>query len=352
MKVLAVAELIWPTDSSGGSLATHLHLKRLVQEGAEVTVVGPAAPPGARLIKTELPTARPALWLWIAKRRRWLYRLAEEHDVVYIPRYAYPMVDVAHAAGAPAVVHMHGYPTYKSLGIPGDWKLEKGAAVLYAAVAHGPVENAVDRWLRRADAVICVSKTHCRRLAQYRPVYVPNPPPDDLPPPQPPRRYFVYLGGDRRHKCPHLARAAARAAGRPLVEPRGAPRPATLRLVAGAWALLFPSCWEEPMPYAVYEALLMGVPVVALPIGGQAELISQTPSAQFTAEDTSAKAFIKAAVRAAAVPRQEMEKLRKITAETVAMILDRQSLYAIIINTLKSHDDADGNHATWHETGG
>jgi glycosyltransferase involved in cell wall biosynthesis len=330
MKVLAVAELIWPADSSGGSLATHLHLKRLAQEGAEVTVVGPAAPPGAKLIKAALPTARPALWLWIAKRRRWLYKLAEDHDVVYIPRYAYPMVDIAHAAGVPAVVHMHGYPTYKSLGIPGDWKLEKGAAVLYAAVAHGPVEKAVDRWLRRADAVICVSKTHCQKLAQYRPVYVPNPPPDDLAPPQPPRRYFVYLGGEQRHKCPHLARAAARAAGMPLVEPRGAPRPATLRLVAGAWALLFPSCWEEPMPYAVYEALLMGVPVVAFPIGGQAELISQTPSAQFAAEDTSAKAFIKAAIRVATTPKQEIERLRKAIAEaTKAIHSDAELLHVL-----------------------
>ncbi len=112
-----------------------------------------------------------------------------------------------------------------------------------------------------------------------------------------------------------------------------------------------PTCWEEPFGYAVYEALLMGVPVVALPIGGQAELMSQTPSAQFTVEDTSAKAYIKAVIRTAAVPRQGMEKLRKITAETATMILDRQSLYTIIINTSKSHDNADGNRAMWHETG-
>jgi hypothetical protein len=246
--------------------------------------------------------------------------------VVYIPRYAYPMVDVAHAAGAPAVVHMHGYPTYKSLGIPGDWKLEKGAAKLYAAVAHSAVEKAVDRWLRRADAVICVSKTHCRKLAQYRPVYVPNPPPDDLPPPQPPRRYFVYLGGDQRHKCPHLARAAARAAGMPLVEPRGAPRPVALRLVAGAWALLFPSCWEEPMPYAVYEALLMGVPVVAFPIGGQAELIGQTPSAQFLAENMSAKAFIQATKRTISLTHREAVHIReKILERLNKEIIDKIS---------------------------
>ena len=336
MKVLAVAELIWPTDNSGGSLATYLHLKRLAQEGAEVTVVGPAAPPGATLVEAKLPRSRPALWLWIARRRRWLYRLAAQHDVVYIPRYAYPMVDIAHAAGAPAVVHMHGYPTYNSLGIPGDWKLEKGPAALYAAVAHGPVEKAVDRWLRRADAVICVSKTHCQKLAQYRPVYVPNPPPDDLPPPQPPRRYFVYLGGEQRHKCPHLARAAARAAGMPLVEPRGAPRPVALRLVAGAWALLFPSCWEEPMPYAVYEALLMGVPVVALPIGGQAELIGQTPSAQFTAEDASAKAFIKAVIRISRIHLDTIIKLRKAITEAISRILvEGPILYTVLRQILQ-----------------
>jgi glycosyltransferase involved in cell wall biosynthesis len=65
------------------------------------------------------------------------------------------------------------------------------------------------------------------------------------------------------------------------------------------------------MPYAVYEALLMGVPVVAFPIGGQAELISQTPSAQFTAEDTSAKAFIKAAIRVASLTKNEAVHLRR-----------------------------------------
>jgi hypothetical protein len=36
------------------------------------------------------------------------------------------------------------------------------SAPLLAAVAHSAVERAVDRWLRHADAVICVSKTHCR----------------------------------------------------------------------------------------------------------------------------------------------------------------------------------------------
>jgi glycosyltransferase involved in cell wall biosynthesis len=99
------------------------------------------------------------------------------------------------------------------------------------------------------------------------------------------------------------------------------------------------------MPYAVYEALLMGVPVVALPIGGQAELIGQTPSAQFMAMEVSPRAFIEAATRAAAAPRQEMEKLRKAITEAVATISVLKPLY-IVLKTIKGAKfrNADENH--------
>jgi len=108
--------------------------------------------------------------------------------------------------------------------------------------------------------------------------------------------------------------------------------------VASAWALLFPSCWEEPMPYAVYEALLMGVPVVALPIGGQAELISQTPSAQFTADDTSAKAFIKAAIRISWIHLDKIIRLRKAVAETISGIFaEGPTLYIVLRQTLQQN---------------
>ncbi len=55
----------------------------------------------------------------------------------------------------------------------------------------------------------------------------------------------------------------------------------------------------------------MGVPVVAFPIGGQAELISQTPSAQFLAEEMSAKAFIKAAICVASLTKNETVHVRR-----------------------------------------
>jgi glycosyltransferase involved in cell wall biosynthesis len=88
--------------------------------------------------------------------------------------------------------------------------------------------------------------------------------------------------------------------------------------------------------YAVYEALLMGVPVVALPIGGQAELISQTPSAQFTAEDTSAKAFIKAVIRISWIHLDKMIKLRKAITEAISRIFaEGPTLYTVLRQTLQ-----------------
>jgi len=243
MKVLAVTETIWPIDYSGGSIATYLHLKKLAEEGAEVTVIGPVAPPNVKLIKVQLPVNRPMLWFYIIKKRELFYKLVRQHDVVYIPRYAYPMVDIAQMAGIPVIIHMHGYPTYKSLGILGDWKLEKSYRLLYAALVHRTIEKAIDHWLRHANVILCVSKTHCQKLARYRPVYLANPPPDDLLPPQFPRRYFIYLGGEQRHKCYKLAYVTARTVGMPLLSPKNISRLKVIQLLARAWALLFPSCW-------------------------------------------------------------------------------------------------------------
>jgi hypothetical protein len=100
----------------------------------------------------------------------------------------------------------------------------------------------------------------------------------------------------------------------PLVEPRGAPRPAVLRLVASAWALLFPSCWEEPMPYVVYEALLMRVPVVAFPIGGQAELIKMASLEFLLPNEMSAEKFIWSALQVTMFSFTDMIKIKNILA--------------------------------------
>jgi glycosyltransferase involved in cell wall biosynthesis len=40
-----------------------------------------------------------------------------------------------------------------------------------------------------------------------------------------------------------------------------------------AWALLFPSIWEEPLPYVVMEAMLTQTIPIASKVGGVLELI-------------------------------------------------------------------------------
>jgi glycosyltransferase involved in cell wall biosynthesis len=107
-------------------------------------------------------------------------------------------------------------------------------------------------------------------------------------------RYALVSGRLVGEKGFDTALAAARAAGVPLVIAGEGPDEARLRelaaggdvrftgrldpaalteLRAGAAAVLVPSRWEEPCPYAALDALAAGVPVLASDRGGLPELV-------------------------------------------------------------------------------
>jgi len=97
----------------------------------------------------------------------------------------------------------------------------------------------------------------------------------------------------------------------------------------------------------------MGVPVVAFPIGGQAELISQTPSVQFMAEDTSAKAFIKATIRVASLTKREVVHVRgkiiePLNIATVAKGLRSLKAVLSIVNRTEGLDSLNNNLINGH----
>jgi glycosyltransferase involved in cell wall biosynthesis len=48
-----------------------------------------------------------------------------------------------------------------------------------------------------------------------------------------------------------------------------------------AWALLFPSIWEEPLPYAIVESSILGTIPVASKIGGTVEIVGDTVASKF-----------------------------------------------------------------------
>jgi glycosyltransferase involved in cell wall biosynthesis len=119
----------------------------------------------------------------------------------------------------------------------------------------------------------------------------------------PPREYLLELARINRDKGQHLAIAAARAAGLPLVLAGKLDRPPGMRryfaeeiephlgngvtwvrdvaaqrrvdLLAGAVAMLFPLQWEEPFGLAMAEAMVCGTPVIAFPRGAACEVVEE-----------------------------------------------------------------------------
>jgi len=114
------------------------------------------------------------------------------------------------------------------------------------------------------------------------------------------RNYALFLGRFHPEKAPHLALAAAHAAGMPLVLAGKCNEPAEKayfkreirprltasdymygmadaaqkrKLLAEARCLLFPVQWEEPFGMVMIEAMACGTPVVALRGGAVAEVV-------------------------------------------------------------------------------
>jgi len=54
-----------------------------------------------------------------------------------------------------------------------------------------------------------------------------------------------------------------------------------VKLHARAYALLFPSLWEEPLPYTVVESMLMGTMPVAARVGGVPEIVGGSPAEEY-----------------------------------------------------------------------
>jgi len=101
-KVLVVSERWWP-DGSGGILASHLIAGLLRDAGFKLTIVHGTKEPlrlnGVRYVYSSLLSVRDKHRLWlncsILAREHWLHKLISRSDVVYIPRYCYPLIQVA-----------------------------------------------------------------------------------------------------------------------------------------------------------------------------------------------------------------------------------------------------------------
>jgi glycosyltransferase involved in cell wall biosynthesis len=257
---------------------------------------------------------------------------------VYVPRFAFPLIPCAKRLGKKVVVHLHDYiPISYTATVLAPYEERKHRIVLddtmlecMKSFKHCTgvsllwwLPKLVRRWISQADKIICVSKRQAEIIADQAPelrdkievVY--NPLPPEIINAEPRKELdntptFLYVGGDSYIKGFHILLQTLNKLGKQGVKARFiltnrySPRSLELlkqlsdkyrnleiqvlgrieyskliELHRKTWALLFPSIWEEPLPYAIIETSLLGTIPIASKVGGVLELLAGSPASDF-----------------------------------------------------------------------
>lgn len=370
-RLVVFTKLFWP-EGGGAELATHTIVRDILSKYFNVAVVSGTKSPAPDVLKCcryiywEALRSRfkPVEWFRVFANSHDVKKLVKGADIVYITSHSLlPLAIVAKAIrlGVKVVVHLHNYQplTFTSIILAGrrpdlatDVVVELGeSGSIFRAVASGfgHYVNVLSRVaLLYADRVICVSKRQCEILERYAPevrgkaavVYNPLPPmpsiekrPDEEP-------TILYVGGGSFIKGFHiavktlakvLASHNARAyviAGR-SVRPEQArlleklskkcgerfvvlgrvPHEELLKLHSRAWALLFPSISEEPLPYAVLEAMAVGTLPIASRTGGVPEIVGGSLAENYLFSPGNTKELLDKVERIVTLSREELIEL-------------------------------------------
>jgi glycosyltransferase involved in cell wall biosynthesis len=354
-RILAFVKLFWP-EGGGAELATYLIFKDILSKYFDVTIVSGTRNPEpdilkhARYIHWNVLEARykPIEWIKTFTCVGWIKNLVEKADIVYIPSHTLIPLTIAVKTINPkakVVLHLHNYQllTYTSIILAGkepdaatDIIVELGEhkSLLRAMLAgFGHYINYINRLAAAlADKIICVSYRQRKIILRYIPevndrsevVY--NPPPSlpslnkrigDKP-------IVIYAGGgsyvkgfeiflkailkalirdldikvyitygrDVPPKEKILLKRIAQNLGNKLILLGRLSYDGYLKLHEVAWTLLFPSIYEEPLPYAVVESLLIGTIPIAARVGGIPEIIEGTVAERFLFEAGNVDSFI------------------------------------------------------------
>lgn len=344
MKVLVISERYWP-DGGGGELATHLIVDILRDEFKVAVVTGTRNSyrlPGVEFVYEPLLSKweKPVLWFNTSRlvRAERFRKLIRECDVIYIPRFAFPIIPYAKQMGKKVIVHLHDYipVSYTAIVLApyekhkysltrNDISLEcrKSVKRCLGVGLLWWLPRLARKWIAQADKVICVSKRQAEIISDLAPelkdkievIYNPIPPEllsyeprkelDDKP-------AFLYVGGDSYVKGFHVLLQALKEMGKQGVKARfilaNKYSPKNLELlkrlsekhrnleiqVMGrvkyeellkihkkTWALVFPSIWEETFGYAILEAALLGTIPMASRVGGVVEIIDNTTASAY-----------------------------------------------------------------------
>ena len=344
-RILAISERYWP-EGGGGEFATHLILN-VLRKRFEVTVVTGTKSfsklPGVKYVYEPLLSKweKPILWLNTLRlvRTQRFRRLLRESGVVYVPRFAFPLIPCAKRLARKVVVHLHDYiPISYTATVLAPYEEHKHRIALddtmlecMKSFKHCAgvsllwwLPKLARKWVSQADKIICVSKRQAEIIADQAPelrdkievVY-------NLLPPEiinvEPRKEldntptFLYVGGDSYVKGFRILLYVLNRLGKQGVKARfiltnkysprslealkwlsdkyrnldiqvlGRIEYEKLReLHMKAWALLLPSICEETFSYAVIEAATLATIPIASRAGGATELLNGTIAQQFT----------------------------------------------------------------------
>jgi len=337
--VLTVSELFWP-EGSGTGLATHLILQILAKHGFSVTVVtgtkNPVKIPNVKYYITPMLRSTNRLTKWTLMEAlsttTFFKQLLKSHDILYIPQAAYPLIPVAKKMDRRVIVHLHNYMPIRYAGVKYFFEpdvVDHAYEIKLALFHERYVQESLLRtllmplsylayvkgksWIAQADKIICVSHRQAELVAKNMPqlrnkvdvIY--NPPPPELANTDLPlkkrlgdEKVLLYLGGSSYIKGFHLIHKAInkiskkykvklvmtkvheRKLPHSYVVYSDLPYKEVINLYSETYALLFPSIWEEPLPYVIVESMLTGTIPIAARVGGVPEITKGTPAEHYT----------------------------------------------------------------------
>jgi len=384
MRITVFSKLFWP-EGGGAELATYIIVRDVLSKSFDVTVVSGTGSPSPDVLKCcryihwgALESKyKPLEWLRVFSSFQTLRNLFEGTDAVYIPSHTLIPLTIAVKkikSNVKVVVHLHNYQplTFTSVVLAGrepdlatDITVELGeSGSFFRAVASGVGHyiNILNRVaLRYADKVICVSRRQCELIERHIPevrekttvIYNPLPPmpnteknPDETP-------TILYVGGGSYIKGFHIAmkiltKVLAKHNYRAYVAYGRSMRPDQVELLerlskrfdeklrvlgklpheempklySKAWALLFPSISEEPLPYAVLEAAATGTIPIAFRVGGVPEIVEGTPAERFLCEPNDVKCLVKSVETVLALSLEELTDISTKLQEEVRRKFD------------------------------